>query len=382
MIDKAHIRLDLGQTGYTSLPQTAWEMELLAQKFRYVRKKAWSVDGAHDLTQAAGIAPTMLVHDHDGDRYAFFRELPNHKEAVTYVVLGHAWVQVFVAADEVATADAVIAAFQQAIPAAERPGAITVRFWHYGKHGPNSMPRQVDVPRWAAVRDNYPAKVREKLEALLGTFPPRQSGQLILWHGVPGTGKTWALRALIAEWAQSCKCDYVTDSDNFFGAHPDYMMTTLFSAQDEDAPSILPAAVDVPAPAGWRLLVLEDAGELLVPDARSQVGQALSRLLNVVDGLVGQGLKVLVLITTNEPLGKVHPAVARPGRCAARIEFDAFTPAEADRWLRDHGVPALAGQAAIKGQTLADLYAAVAGQAGDAAEAPIGFAPAEARGAK
>ena len=50
----------------------------------------------------------------------------------------------------------------------------------------------------------------------------------------------------------------------------------------------------------WRLLVLEDTGELLSADARDRAGQGLSRFLNVVDGLIGQGLRVLVLVTTNE----------------------------------------------------------------------------------
>jgi hypothetical protein len=48
--------------------------------------------------------------------------------------------------------------------------------------------------------------------------------------------------------------------------------------------------------------------------------QALSRLLNLTDGLLGQGRKVLVAITTNEDLTRLHPAVVRPGRCLARIE--------------------------------------------------------------
>ena len=44
----------------------------------------------------------------------------------------------------------------------------------------------------------------------------------------------------------------------------------------------------------WRLLVLEDTGALLSADARERAGQGLSRFLNVVDGLIGQGLRVLV----------------------------------------------------------------------------------------
>ena len=79
--------------------------------------------------------------------------------------------------------------------------------------------------------------------------------------------------------------------------------------------------------------ILEDTGELLAADAKERTGQGLSRLLNVVDGLIGQGLRVLVLVTTNETLRSLHPAVSRPGRCASQIEFAAFTADEAAEWL-------------------------------------------------
>ncbi len=88
---------------------------------------------------------------------------------------------------------------------------------------------------------------------------------------------------------------------------------------------------------GWRLLIVEDTGELLTRDAMHVTGQRLSRLLNLVDGLIGQGLRLLVLVTTNEPLPSLHPAVSRPGRCAAQIEFTPFAPEEADAWLERHG---------------------------------------------
>jgi hypothetical protein len=108
----------------------------------------------------------------------------------------------------------------------------------------------------------------------------------------------------------------------------------------------------------WRLLVLEDTGELLTPNAKSIIGQGLSRFLNVVDGLIGQGLRILVLVTTNEPIKVLHPAVARPGRCAANIEFGRLSPDEADEWLEGHGAAEGIGQPTL----LADLYAAIEGR--------------------
>jgi hypothetical protein len=62
-----------------------------------------------------------------------------------------------------------------------------------------------------------------------------------------------------------------------------------------------------------RLIVLEDAGQLLAADARVAIGQGLSRLLNLTDGLLGAGLGTSVLVT------RLHPAVVRPGRTWAQI---------------------------------------------------------------
>jgi hypothetical protein len=108
-----------------------------------------------------------------------------------------------------------------------------------------------------------------------------------------------------------------------------------------------------PTEKGWRLLVLEDTGELLTPDAKTVIGQGLSRFLNVVDGLIGQGLRVLVLVTTNEEIRKLHPAVARPGRCAANIAFSPLSHEEASAWLSGRGADATVDGAA----TIASLYA-------------------------
>ena len=119
---------------------------------------------------------------------------------------------------------------------------------------------------------------------------------------------------------------------------------------------------------GWRLLVLEDTGELLTPDAKTVIGQGLSRFLNVVDGLIGQGLRVLVLVTTNEEIRKLHPAVARPGRCAANIAFGPLSNDEAAAWLAERDVePSVDGAT-----TIAALYA-LAENSGSQPKPSVGF---------
>jgi hypothetical protein len=60
---------------------------------------------------------------------------------------------------------------------------------------------------------------------------------------------------------------------------------------------------------------------------------------------------VLVAITTNEDVSRLHPAVVRPGRCLARVELGPLPFAQARDWLgRPDGIGA-------GGATLAHLYA-------------------------
>jgi len=214
-------------------------------------------------------------------------------------------------------------------------------------------------------------------------FTPAHGGQLILWHGEAGTGKTFALRALAWEWRDWCELQYIVDPDSFFGEHADYLMSVLTQPGYAEMPDprvmhrmmMSGGYVDfAPEEDGdeskaWRLLILEDTGELLTPDAKSIIGQGLSRFLNVVDGLIGQGLRILVLVTTNEPIKALHPAVARPGRCAANIEFEPLSVDEANAWLERHDVEDRVARPTLLG----DLYAIEAGQP-PGTMPPAGFA--------
>jgi hypothetical protein len=224
---------------------------------------------------------------------------------------------------------------------------VRVTFWSHSDRHAERVTRRITVPTWASARANYHSGTRAQLDALTQRLPDIASGKLILWHGPPGTGKTWAVRALLREWKGWADAHYILDPEKFFGQSAGYMMSVILD-QDSDADESSAAREK------WRLLIVEDAAELVGADARLETGQGLARLLNVCDGLVGQGLRVLILLTTNEDVGRMHPAVTRRGRCIANIRFDLLSPQEIQEWGVAHGVTTDGERSAL----LADLFAA------------------------
>ncbi len=264
--------------------------------------------------------------------------------------------------------DNIMAAIKKVLPImkSEDPNVVPVNFWAINEQGRvTCRTRRISVPSWDSVLLNYPTKAREGLESLMNLWPPLEdNGRLMLWHGIPGTGKSYGIRSLAQAWQKWCAVNYIVDPERFFGS-ADYMLQVILQSADEGSAAGAPTTEDglrgftgdakeqVYTGHPWSLLIMEDSDEFLTADAKKRSGQSMSRLLNLTSGFIGQGLNTLVLITTNEPLENIHKALQREGRCMANVEFGPLSEEEGRAWAETQ-----AGNPVVEGSnSIADLYA-------------------------
>ncbi len=185
------------------------------------------------------------------------------------------------------------------------PGTVRVEF---ADRELGSRYVDLDVREWAEISRLYPAAVTRSISGLVDHVSTEDSPRLLVWHGRPGTGKTTAIRALINAWKEWTLPVVISDPESLL-TDGKYLRRILLNSDDDSK---------------WRLIVMEDAEGLTAAQ-----GGPVSTMLNLADGLLGQGLRCLFLLTTNTELTRIHPALLRPGRCLSMLEFGLLSAAEA-----------------------------------------------------
>lgn len=322
-------------------PVTFYFREIHGKLLRHIARekisiKGWSLDMLGSFKSKLEASESF-----DGQRTSWL--LRHDQNLITLVEVVDGWAEILTAGKDYAAVHETCTAIARQVSDNADSAIVPVTFWALDPDKyPKAMMRKLDTPSWAELKDNYDTGVVEGMERLFALRDcPKE--RMILWHGEPGTGKTHALRALLREWQPWCDAAFMTDPERFVGGSPTYIFDVANFGGGRTAREARQRS---------KLIILEDAGELMTTEARVSTGQGLSRLLNMTDGLLGQGLKVMILITTNEPLRAMHPAVIRPGRCLSEMEFGALSTDKANRWLREQG-----SNAQVHGPaTLAQLY--------------------------
>lgn len=219
------------------------------------------------------------------------------------------------------------------------PTRAKITCWYMSSMGPSPQEMYIEAPGLDEGLVNYPDKVSDALAHLVEQLRRKKRG-VHIWHGEPGTGKTSALRMMAQELKGACEIHLIMDPGQLLNGGMSYLLSVIRKCANPDRSYVL---------------AMEDTGAMVKQTAGEMYGEALGRILNVTDGIIGQNSNVSVLITTNENVGDLHPALLRPGRCGSQIDFRSFDRKQAEAWcVRSKVDPALVTKSET---TLAELYA-------------------------
>ncbi len=165
---------------------------------------------------------------------------------------------------------------------------------------------------------------------------------LVLFHGQPGTGKTYYIRHLLRKMVANRKVViYMPPNMVDHLVEPAFM---TFLAHEVRRWS---------AEGNFCVLLIEDAEPLLAKRQEGVRIQGVTNLLNLSDGLLNDMLNLQIICTFNVDLKKLDSALLRPGRLIARKEFKPLGELDANLLAQRLGIK----HHFKKPATLSEIYA-------------------------
>lgn len=165
---------------------------------------------------------------------------------------------------------------------------------------------------------------------------------LVLFHGHPGTGKTFYIRHLLRQMAAKRKnVIYMPPNMVDHLVEPNFMtfLSNEIKRWSHDG--------------NYCVLLIEDAEPLLAKRQEGVRIQGVTNLLNMTDGLLNDMLNLQIICTFNVDLQKLDSALLRPGRLIARKEFKALSVLDANLLAQRLGIK----HHFKKPATLGEIYA-------------------------
>lgn len=156
---------------------------------------------------------------------------------------------------------------------------------------------------------------------------------------------TYLIRSLARQWFERFKSypEVVVDPENFFD-QATYLNQVVVRSWHEKP----------------RLIIIEDSANIFSTGCRLSPG--FTRLLNMSDGLLGQGKKIVFLLTANETLDAIDSAILRPGRCLQNLYIPPLSIEQAEEWLTSRGAAdKIPNLKQLNEVSLAQLYALLRG---------------------
>jgi hypothetical protein len=188
---------------------------------------------------------------------------------------------------------------------------------------------------------NYGYGFKKFHDDLMGRLNNTTKG-LVLFHGQPGTGKTYYIRHLLRCLATSNKVlIYMPPNMVDHLVEPGFMTFLSDNVKEWSEEG------------NTCVLLIEDAEPLLAKRQEGVRIQGVTNLLNLTDGLLNDMLNLQIICTFNVDLKKLDSALLRPGRLIARKEFTALSELDSNLLASRLGIK----HHFTKPATLGEIYA-------------------------